>query len=182
MYYTDENKLIEDFTPMVYKIANRYRWNELDYEDIVQEGFMGLIKAKRNYEPDKGAKFSTHAYNMIRWTILDFIKSQNKVKTHSLNKRNHGDGTLEMIDMLESMVSSPHEEWSAKELEEQLLFIMEDVLTGRERVVVELNLGFQNEPKTIKEIAEIMGISYEVARYTLQGAKLKLRREVGNWQ
>lgn len=51
------------------------------YEDIVQEGMIGLIKAVDNFNPDLGFTFSTYASPMIKGYMMRFIReNQNKLK------------------------------------------------------------------------------------------------------
>lgn len=44
-------------------------------EDAIQEGTIGLIEAKRRWDPSKGA-FSTYAYNWVRRYLMDWWKSE----------------------------------------------------------------------------------------------------------
>jgi RNA polymerase sporulation-specific sigma factor len=54
-------KLISFNLPLVHALCRRYPTQTVDYEDIFQEGCIGLLKALRKYDPQKGAKFSTYA-------------------------------------------------------------------------------------------------------------------------
>lgn len=54
---------------LVGKIARRYFDTGLDFEDLMQEGQIGLIKAANRYDPEMGTRFSTYAVWWIRQTI-----------------------------------------------------------------------------------------------------------------
>ena len=54
-------------------------------EDLTQEGMIGLFKAIRDYEPDKGAVFSTFATLCIRRQIKTAISASNRKKHIPLN-------------------------------------------------------------------------------------------------
>ena len=54
---------------LVHWIANKWRGSRLAYEDLVQEGIKGLIKAVEMFDPDLGYKFSTYAYWWIQQAI-----------------------------------------------------------------------------------------------------------------
>ena len=43
----------------------------LDYDDIYQEGVLGLMEAARGFNPDRGFTFATYAQQIIRGRILD---------------------------------------------------------------------------------------------------------------
>src|SRR5512136_1900798 len=43
--------------PLVLSVAGRFRNSSLDYDDLIQEGVMGLIKAADRYDPNRGTRF-----------------------------------------------------------------------------------------------------------------------------
>lgn len=47
---------------------------ELDVEDLISVGTMGLLKAARTYQPMRGASFRTYAYVAIRAAVLDELR------------------------------------------------------------------------------------------------------------
>ena len=55
-------------------------------EDLMQEGMIGLFKALRDFEADKGATFSTFATLCIRRQIKTAISNSNRKKHIPLNK------------------------------------------------------------------------------------------------
>jgi RNA polymerase sigma factor (sigma-70 family) len=57
----------------VHGIAKRYRKPGVDYESLVQEGHIGLLKAARTYKPKRG-KFSTPATPWIRKRVQQAVK------------------------------------------------------------------------------------------------------------
>lgn len=46
----------------------------LEFDDLVSWGIEGLIKAHRNFNPDKGSQFKTYAYYRIKGEVLDKIR------------------------------------------------------------------------------------------------------------
>ncbi|MFN3699043.1 MAG: sigma-70 family RNA polymerase sigma factor, partial [Dictyoglomus sp.] len=54
-------KFIESNLKLVYSVAKRYKGRGLEFLDLVQEGYIGLIKAIENFDWRKGYKFSTYA-------------------------------------------------------------------------------------------------------------------------
>ncbi|MCS6909626.1 MAG: RNA polymerase sigma factor RpoD/SigA [Anaerolineales bacterium] len=55
--------------PLVLSVAGRFRHSKLDYDDLVQEGVLGLIKAAERYDPKRGTRFGTLAVWWIRQAI-----------------------------------------------------------------------------------------------------------------
>ncbi len=55
--------------PLVLSIAGRFRHSELGYDDLIQEGILGLLKAADRYNPDRGTRFGTLAVWWIRQSI-----------------------------------------------------------------------------------------------------------------
>lgn len=73
----DINTAIEKLTPVVYKMAHKYAKNHKakDFDDLVQDGFEGLMKAYHKYDPNKGCAFSSYAYQWIFAHISDHAKT-----------------------------------------------------------------------------------------------------------
>lgn len=62
-------RLVECNLRLVIKVAKRFSGRGVDFEDLVQEGNLGLIRAAQLFNPDKGARFSTYA---TMW-IIQFV-------------------------------------------------------------------------------------------------------------
>src|ERR687894_663530 len=62
-------KLIECNLRLVVSVAKRYRGMGLPFEDLIQEGNIGLLKAVERYDPERGNRLSTYATWWIRQAI-----------------------------------------------------------------------------------------------------------------
>lgn len=73
-------RFIEANLRLVYAIAHRFlsagRERGMEYEDLVQEGRIGLIRAVDKFEPERGYKFSTYATWWIRQAIMRALDAQ----------------------------------------------------------------------------------------------------------
>ena len=74
-------EMVQTHTGLVKTIAVKlsYIYNE-DVEDLIQIGFMGLIKAIRRFEPERGLAFSTYAVPVITGEIKSQLRDQSIVK------------------------------------------------------------------------------------------------------
>ena len=71
---------------LVISIAKRYRNPRVDYEDLLQEGCIGLMTAIERFELNRGLKFSTYATWWIRQAILRAINKYGRKTGISINK------------------------------------------------------------------------------------------------
>lgn len=67
-----------EYEKLIYKMISKYK--NFDQEDLYQVAMLGLMNAKRNYNPDENTKFSTYAYYYILGEINTYIKASNPVK------------------------------------------------------------------------------------------------------
>jgi RNA polymerase primary sigma factor len=71
-------RLIERNLRLVVSVAKRYRGMGLPFEDLIQEGNIGLMKAAERFDPDRGNRFSTHATWWIRQAIGRAIEDKGR--------------------------------------------------------------------------------------------------------
>lgn len=76
-------KMLEQYMPLVNSIASMVSGKGLppniEFDDLVSDGVIGLMKAWNNFDPNRGVKFETYASYRIRGEILDGLKNYNPV-------------------------------------------------------------------------------------------------------
>jgi len=67
------HKLVTSHLRLVAKIAMQYRGYGLPVADLISEGNLGLMKAVKKFEPDKGFRLSTYAMWWIKASVTEYI-------------------------------------------------------------------------------------------------------------
>ena len=73
---TRQDELIQDGQPLVHSLATQIYRNlpvRADLNDLIAYGEVGLAEAARDFDPEKGARFTTFAYYRVRGAIYDGI-------------------------------------------------------------------------------------------------------------
>jgi RNA polymerase primary sigma factor len=83
------HELVESNLSFVVKVASEYRNLGLPFEDLLNEGNLGLIEAAQRYDASKGTKFITYAIWWIRKSILKSLSEHSnlvRVPTYQMKK------------------------------------------------------------------------------------------------
>ena len=82
-----KEELVLKYIPMVKHIVRNYYANYMDFDDLMQEGIIGLLNAIAEYKPEEyNVKFSSFAYICIIRKIYNVIKHSNGNKHRALNE------------------------------------------------------------------------------------------------
>lgn len=103
---------------IVHKKANTYFLVGSDYDDVVQEGFIGLYKAICDYDENKRASFRSFAELCVTRQIISSIKSATRLKHTPLNSyvsiykpANTEDSERTIIDTIVNQATVDPSEW-----------------------------------------------------------------------
>lgn len=81
-------KLIECNLRFVLTIAKEYQYGNIDIEDLINEGNIGLIKAIDRFDETKGYKFISYAVWWVRQSIMQYIYDNGNMVRLPINKIN----------------------------------------------------------------------------------------------
>ncbi len=78
------NALVLANLGLVHLVANQMRRKDIRYEDLVQEGTLGLLRATETFEPHRNVRFSTYCVYWIRAKIQRFLQRLDRDDTPSI--------------------------------------------------------------------------------------------------
>lgn len=157
--------LISRYIPLINKFAIQFG-KVLDFDDMVQEGSMGLLDAISNFNPDRDIKFSSYASVCIRNKMLKAVEKQTSQK--------HGNGQKNLpLDELsgKSNGMTPESIFIGKESLEAVIEDVKRVLSPLEREILFSHLGGID----YRSIAKNLGISQKSVDNALQRVRRKLK-------
>jgi RNA polymerase sporulation-specific sigma factor len=166
--------IIEKFYPMVVRIASQFYAPWAEFDDIVQNGLIGLIKAIFYYEPGKSS-FSTFAWRSIESEVKTFITYQNRKKNKMLSDSTSMDSIFDDVDDEQIDYFVADTSTTTNVVRNTILSIVhEEILESLkedEIKIFELWLdGF-----SYKEIEEQVGVNFKKVDNTIQKVKRIIR-------
>ena len=158
-----KNKLIEHNLRLVVFLAKKYENTNIDLEDLVSIGTIGLIKGINTYKMGKNIKLANYDSRCIDNEILMFLRKNKKRKTEisfedSLSYDADGN-ELHLEDVLGTDSDIVTKELEDK-IERKILIEEIEKLNERDKKIMILRYGlFGNEEVTQKDVADMLGIS-----------------------
>ncbi len=176
--------LIEHNLRLVVYIAKKFDNTGVGVEDLISIGTIGLIKAINTYNPDKKIKLATYASRCIENEILMHLRRTNKTKMEvsfdePLNVDWDGNELL-LSDILGTDEDVIYRDLEM-EVEYRLLRRAISRLSERERIIIQMRFGLgskNEEEKTQKEVADILGISQSYISRLEKKIIGRLRKEI----
>ena len=176
-----KNELIEHNLRLVIYIARRFDNTGVDLDDLVSVGTIGLIKAVNTFNCDKKIKLATYASRCIENEILMHLRRVSKIKSEvsidePLNVDYEGNELL-LSDILGTDEDIVYKDIES-EVEKNLLKMALEKLSPRERKIMGMRFGLDNEEEmTQKEVADSLGISQSYISRLEKKIFKRLRRE-----
>ncbi|MGN0288531.1 MAG: RNA polymerase sporulation sigma factor SigK [Lachnospiraceae bacterium] len=156
--------LIERNLRLVAHIAKKYQGTDVDMEDLISIGTVGLIKALFSFNPEKQSKLGTYAARCIENEILMFFrarkKSSREVSLYEPIGTDKEGNEISLLDIIEVDQEDIVEAMQTREEMERLRELLPRVLEPREEEIIRLRYGLNGEEElTQREIGEKLSIS-----------------------
>ena len=154
------NILIERNLRLVAHVAKKYGNSNVDQDDLISIGTIGLMKGVNTFNVEKKIKLATYASRCIENEILMYLRRSNKIKgevsiDEPLNQ--DGDGNELLLSDILGTDADVTSRAIEDEVDKSLLKASIEKLSSRERNIMELRFGFiSGNEKTQKEVADML--------------------------
>ncbi len=139
------NILIERNLRLVAHVSKKYSTTNIDLDDLISIGTIGLIKAINSFDNSKNIKLATYAARCIENEILMHIRSTKKTKSEVFLNESIGkdkdDNEITLIDVIGKDEMCVDDEIDLKLKIKELYEKMKQILKGREKTILELRFG-----------------------------------------
>lgn len=169
-----KNEIIRANLRLVVSIAKRRLRGGGDFFDLISDGNMSLIRAVEKFDYTRGYKFSTYA----TWAIVkNFARSIPNELRHQERFRTSAE---EIFLTTPDQRSNLYEQQSLQQLRQLEIARIFDRLDEREQQVIRarFGLGPDQQPRTLREVGQLLGVTKERVRQLETRALHKLRQAV----
>jgi RNA polymerase sigma-70 factor (ECF subfamily) len=160
--------LVEEHSPMVFRLAFRMTGNVSDAEDVVQETFLKAHRSLGGF--DERARFGTWVYRIAVNAAIDLIRRRGRVTV----ARPSGEDDPPVVETLASTDPQPDRVAMSGQIQRDVAAALAQ-LSERERAAFVLR---HLEGMPIERISEVLKIGPNAVKQTVFRAVQKLRREL----
>lgn len=156
-------ELIEKNLRLVAHITKKYQSADIEQDDLVSIGTIGLIKAVNTFDTSKGIRLATYAAKCIENEILMVLRSGKKRQNNiSIEEPIGIDKEGNEINLMDILCSDEdvEDEVTLNSQISRLYDLIDNELTDRERMIIYLRYGLNNGPALPqREVATMLNIS-----------------------
>ncbi len=168
------NSIAKEYEGIIAAKASLAHTKGVDFEDLLQEGYMALFSAVKTYSPDVGAAFKTYAAVCISNRIASVARDHGSSKNRLL----HNYSALEDDDMAADSNYEPEFAVFARDRMKLIYEYMSILLSDTENRVMMLYLSGES----YAEIANTLNLSEKSVDNALQRARRKLKLAIEKQQ
>lgn len=143
------NILIERNLRLVAHICKKYNIPNMETDDLISIGTIGLIKGINTFNQDKNVRLATYTSRCIENEILMYLRSTKKLGAEVyLNEpigKDKDDNEISLIDILENDSKNIEDEIDLKLKIRQIYNKIKLVLKKREQTIIELRFGLRRQ-------------------------------------
>lgn len=158
-----KSELIERNLRLVVYTAQKFENTGVPTEDLISVGTIGLIKAVSSFNNDKKIKMATYASRCIENEILMHLRKTSRLKRElSIDEPLNTDSDGNELTISDVLGTEPDtiSKGVENDAEKQILKIALELLPERERVIMDMRYGLNNQKEmTQKEVADHLNIS-----------------------
>jgi RNA polymerase sigma factor (sigma-70 family) len=168
------NELVLANMGLATHFANHFQASRMEYKDLVQEAYLGLIDAAELYDPARGTKFSTYARWHILKIIMDAIHTRNEIVRTPRRRPSLICGSLETAYDLADSAPDVSEVLDEAEMVDAVRDGIK-LLPSREAMVIRMRRGVNTLPMTLRQVGDILAVTPERVRQIQNSGEEKLR-------
>jgi RNA polymerase sigma-70 factor (ECF subfamily) len=163
--------LVRSYQGRIVSLAYRYLGSAADAEDLAQEVFLRVYRARESYEPS--AKFSTWVYRITANASLNFLRGKKARRKVSGTMPGSEDDDAPS-DFEDEEAETPGERMEKDELAQVLRRIVDD-LPERQRMAIVLN---KYEGLSYEDVASAMEMSVMAVKSLLTRARVNIKEKL----